>query len=127
MWSPATLPVRARIEHVFVAQENAPGGRLVRTIRIVPARIKIVLRNLANSIRRVVVLDRGACRLTGGVRPLPAETSRGRKGADGADQTAQTPRNVDIRSQPVSARLILRGPLKSVLSFAMVCHGRSGA
>ena len=27
--------VRARIEHVFGAQENAPGGRLVRTIGIV--------------------------------------------------------------------------------------------
>ncbi len=39
--------VRARIEHVFGAQENAPGGRLVRTIGIVRAKIKIGLQNLA--------------------------------------------------------------------------------
>ena len=30
--------IRARIEHVFGAQETAPGGRLVRTIGIVRAR-----------------------------------------------------------------------------------------
>jgi hypothetical protein len=38
--------VRARIEHVFGAQENAPGGRLVRTIGIVRAKIKIGLQNV---------------------------------------------------------------------------------
>ena len=30
--------IRARIEHVFGAQQNAPGGRIVRTIGIVRAR-----------------------------------------------------------------------------------------
>ena len=33
--------IRARIEHVFGAQQNAPGGRIVRTIGIVRARAKI--------------------------------------------------------------------------------------
>ena len=30
--------IRARIEHVFGAQQNAPGGRIVRTIGIVRVR-----------------------------------------------------------------------------------------
>jgi IS5 family transposase len=52
--------VRARVEHVFGAQENAPGGRLVRTIGIVRAKIKIGLQNLAYNIRRLVILERAA-------------------------------------------------------------------
>ena len=52
--------VRARIEHVFGAQENAPGGRLVRTIGIMRAKIKIGLQNLAYNIRRLVFLERAA-------------------------------------------------------------------
>ena len=50
--------VRARIEHVFGAQENAPGGRLVRTIGIVRAKVKIGLQNLVYNIRRLVILER---------------------------------------------------------------------
>ena len=46
--------IRARIEHVFGAQQNAPGGRIVRTIGIVRARAKIGLQNLAYDIRRLV-------------------------------------------------------------------------
>jgi len=52
--------VRARIEHVFGAQQIAPGGRLVRTIGIVRARAKIGLQNLAYNIRRLVTLERMA-------------------------------------------------------------------
>ena len=52
--------VRARIEHVFGAQENAPGGQLVRTIGIVRAKVKIGLQNLAYNIRRLVFLERTA-------------------------------------------------------------------
>ena len=48
------------IEHVFGAQENAPGGRLVRTIGIVRAKIKIGLQNLAYNIRRLMILERAA-------------------------------------------------------------------
>ena len=43
--------IRARIEHVFGAQQNAPGGRIVRTIGMVRARAKIGLQNLAYNIR----------------------------------------------------------------------------
>jgi IS5 family transposase len=50
--------IRARIEHVFGAQETSPGGRLVRTIGIVRARVKIGLQNLAYNIRRLVTLER---------------------------------------------------------------------
>jgi IS5 family transposase len=50
--------VRARIEHVFGAQENAPGGRIVRTIGVVRARIKIGLQNLVYNIRRLATLER---------------------------------------------------------------------
>lgn len=52
--------VRVRVEHVFGAQENAPGGRLVRTIGIVRAKLKIGLQNLAYNIRRLVILERMA-------------------------------------------------------------------
>jgi len=52
--------VRARIEHVFGAQENAPGGRLVRVIGFVRAKVKIGLHNLAYNIRRLVILERAA-------------------------------------------------------------------
>ena len=52
--------VRARIEHVFGAQENAPGGRIIRTIGAVRARAKIGLQNLVYNMRRLVILDRMA-------------------------------------------------------------------
>ena len=51
--------VRARVEHIFGAQENAPSGRLVRTIGIARAKAKIGLQNLAYNIRRLVILERG--------------------------------------------------------------------
>ncbi len=50
--------VRARVEHVFGAQEMAPGGRLVRTIGVARARAKIGLQNLVYNIRRLVFLER---------------------------------------------------------------------
>ena len=52
--------IRARIEHVFGAQETAPGGRLVRTIGTIRARVKIGLQNLAYNIRRLATLERMA-------------------------------------------------------------------
>jgi IS5 family transposase len=52
--------IRARIEHVFGAQQTARGGRLVRTIGIVRARAKIGLQNLVYNIRRLVTLERMA-------------------------------------------------------------------
>jgi transposase, IS5 family len=52
--------VRSRIEHVFGAQATAQGGRLVRTIGIVRARVKVGLANLAYNIRRLVTLERMA-------------------------------------------------------------------
>jgi IS5 family transposase len=55
---PRQSRIRARIEHVFGAQQNAPGRRIVRTIGIVRARAKIGLQNLAYNIRRLVTLER---------------------------------------------------------------------
>ena len=52
--------IRARIEHVFAAQETASGGRLVRTIGIVQARAKIGLQNFVYNVRRLVTLERMA-------------------------------------------------------------------
>ncbi len=52
--------VRARIEHVFGAQETSAGGRLVRTIGIVRARAKIGLQNFVYNVRRLVTLERMA-------------------------------------------------------------------
>jgi IS5 family transposase len=50
--------VRVRVEHVFGAQETSAGSRLVRTIGIVRARVKIGLQNLVYNIRRLVTLER---------------------------------------------------------------------
>ena len=50
--------IRARVEHVFGAQQTSPGGRLVRTIGILRAKAKIGLQNLAYNIRRLVTLER---------------------------------------------------------------------
>ena len=52
--------VRVRIEHVFGAQETSAGSRLVRTIGMVRARVKIGLQNLVYNIRRLVTLERMA-------------------------------------------------------------------
>lgn len=50
--------VRARVEHVFGCQHNSMGGKFVRTIGIVRARVKIGMQNLAYNMRRLVVLER---------------------------------------------------------------------
>jgi IS5 family transposase len=52
--------VRARIEHVFGAQQTSLGGRLVRTIGIARAKAKIGLQNLVYNIRRMITLQRNA-------------------------------------------------------------------
>ena len=52
--------VRARVEHVFGAQEMAPGGRLVRAIGDVRAKTKIALQNLCYNIRRLIIVERMA-------------------------------------------------------------------
>jgi len=50
--------VRARVEHVFAAQEIASGGRLVRTVGIARAKMKTGLQNLCYNIRRLATLER---------------------------------------------------------------------
>jgi IS5 family transposase len=45
--------VRARIKHIFGAQETAPGGRIVRSIGIARATAKIGLQNLVYNMRRL--------------------------------------------------------------------------
>jgi len=50
--------IRARVEHIFGAQENTLGGQIVRTIGIARARVKIGLQNLLYNIRRLVALER---------------------------------------------------------------------
>jgi IS5 family transposase len=52
--------VRARVEHVFGAQQTSPGGRIVRTVGIMRAKAKIGLQNLVYNIRRLVTLERTA-------------------------------------------------------------------
>jgi IS5 family transposase len=52
--------VRARVEHVFGSQHTSMGGKLVRTIGIARAKMKVGMQNLAYNMRRLVVLDRAA-------------------------------------------------------------------
>ena len=52
--------VRARVEHVFGHQANAIGAKLVRTIGLVRARMKIGMPNLAYNMSRFAALHRMA-------------------------------------------------------------------
>ena len=52
--------IRARVEHVFAAQQTSPGGRIVRTLGSPRAQAKIGLQNLVYNIRRLVTLERMA-------------------------------------------------------------------
>ena len=49
--------VRVRVEHVFGAQSNDMGGRLLRSIGIKRAKANIGLKNLAYNMRRLVYLE----------------------------------------------------------------------
>jgi IS5 family transposase len=49
---------RARVEHVFGHITTSMGGKLVRTIGVVPARTKIGLHNLTYNMRRFNCLER---------------------------------------------------------------------
>ena len=55
-----SIAAAQQIEHVFGAQETAPGGRIVRTIGILRARLKIGLQNFVYNIRRLTTLERMA-------------------------------------------------------------------
>ncbi len=50
--------VRARVEHIFGAQNNDMGGTLVRSIGLTRAKARIGLKNLAHNMRRLVQLER---------------------------------------------------------------------
>jgi Transposase DDE domain len=50
--------IRARVEHVFGHQENSMGRKLVRTIGIARATVKIGMMNLVYNMRRLVQLER---------------------------------------------------------------------
>ncbi len=48
---------RVRVEHIFGSQENEQGGKLVRTIGLARAAVKIGLMNLTYNLRRFVYLE----------------------------------------------------------------------
>lgn len=50
--------VRARVEHVFGHQANSMGGKVVRTIGLVRARMKVGMMNLAYNMSRLACLHR---------------------------------------------------------------------
>jgi IS5 family transposase len=52
--------IRARVEHVFGHRVTSMGGKLVRTIGIVRAKVKIGLQNLTYNMQRFVCLERSA-------------------------------------------------------------------
>ena len=52
--------IRVRVEHVFGHMQNSMGGKLVRTIGLARAQVKIGLRNLTYNLQRFVQLRRGA-------------------------------------------------------------------
>ena len=54
----ARSKIRARVEHVFGYQENSLGGKLVRTIGLARAEVKIGLMNLTYNFKRYLILIR---------------------------------------------------------------------
>ncbi len=48
--------IRARVEHVFGHQVTAMGGKLIRTVGLVRARLKIGLKNLTYTFQRFLLL-----------------------------------------------------------------------
>lgn len=50
--------VRSRVEHVFGFQHNSMGGKLIRTIGLARARVKIGLRNLSYNLMRYLQLTK---------------------------------------------------------------------
>jgi IS5 family transposase len=50
--------IRSRVEHVFGVQENSLGGKLVRTIGLARATVKIGLMNLSYNLKRYAYLSR---------------------------------------------------------------------
>jgi IS5 family transposase len=48
--------IRARVEHVFGHQVTAMGGKLIRTVGLVRARLKIEMKNLTYNFHRFLVL-----------------------------------------------------------------------
>jgi IS5 family transposase len=48
--------IRARVEHVFGHQVTAMGGKLIRTVGLVRARLKIGLKNLTYNFQRFLIL-----------------------------------------------------------------------
>lgn len=48
--------VRARVEHVFGFQENSMGGKIIRTIGLARAQVKIGLMNLTYNVMRYIQL-----------------------------------------------------------------------
>ena len=49
--------IRARVEHVFGHQVTAMGGKLIRTVGLVRARLKIGMKNLTYNFHRFLVLS----------------------------------------------------------------------
>jgi IS5 family transposase len=49
--------IRARVEHVFGHQVTAMGGKLIRTVGLVRARLKIGLKNLTYNFQRFLILS----------------------------------------------------------------------
>ena len=49
--------IRARVEHVFGHQVTAMGGKLIRTVGLVRARLKIGLKNLTYNFHRFLILS----------------------------------------------------------------------
>jgi IS5 family transposase len=50
--------IRARVEHVFGHQVTAMGGKLIRTIGLLRATVKIGLKNLTYNMQRFLILTR---------------------------------------------------------------------
>lgn len=49
--------IRARVEHVFGHQVTAMGGKLIRTVGLVRARLKIGMKNLTYNFHRYLILS----------------------------------------------------------------------
>ena len=114
--------IRARIEHVFGAQQSAPGGRIVRTIGMMRARAKIGLQNLAYNIRHQVTLE--ARRGMKWSRPQYSKRSSGRKekGSREDDKSIENRTQPELVPNQASKSNIVRGSLMHINTGAPPAH-----
>ena len=102
--------VQARVEHVFGHQETSMGRKVVRTIGLVRAKMKIGMQNLVYNMRRFVTLERMAAAKSPTWRQIDMQPRTPPAPRSGA---RQKPKNRSIKTRNAPADVRGRSPTQS--------------